>query len=44
MRPKCNAGSRQRQYAQQTIQTGIETDDKTEVLNGLKLGDIVVLP
>ncbi|OPG95498.1 hypothetical protein B2I21_25860 [Chryseobacterium mucoviscidosis] len=32
------------QYAQQTIQTGIETDDKTEVLNGLKPGDIVVLP
>ncbi|RRJ61810.1 efflux RND transporter periplasmic adaptor subunit [Paenibacillus oralis] len=31
-------------YERQTIQTGIETDDKTEVLNGLKPGDTVVLP
>lgn len=32
------------QTEQQTVQTGIESGDKTEIISGLKVGDIVVLP
>lgn len=32
------------QTEQVTVQTGIESGDKTEIISGLKLGDIVVLP
>jgi|GEM_PF-524296 len=32
------------QYEKRTIKTGLEMDDKTEVLEGLKPGDQVVLP
>lgn len=32
------------QTEQQPVQTGIESGDKTEIISGLKVGDIVVLP
>lgn len=31
------------QYERKDIEVGLETTDKTEVLSGLKVGDVVVL-